>query len=141
MNLLKRATPEKLRSDTRKILDEVVDSCRACQIYAGSPMHFTIRTPEEVVFKQELRLDLMFLDERKPVLHVVDAGMTFQAAAFLASEDSNSVWSASVTDGATSYVGIRHRYSVTRAASFSPIHLRRCARFQRYTTAAIHTFL
>jgi hypothetical protein len=36
----------------------------------------------------------MFLEDRKPVLHVVDAGTTFQAATFLEGEDANSVWNA-----------------------------------------------
>jgi hypothetical protein len=51
-----------------------------------------VRTPDEVVFNQELRMDLMFLEDRQPVLHVVDSGTTFQAASFLTAEDANTVW-------------------------------------------------
>jgi hypothetical protein len=94
LNLLKRATTDLVTSQTKELLEDIAASCQACQIYSGSPMNFTKRTPEEVAFNQELRIDLMFLGERKPVLHVVDAGTTFQAACFLEGEDANAVWTA-----------------------------------------------
>jgi hypothetical protein len=34
----------------------------------------------------------MFMEDRKPVLHVVDAGTTFQAVTFLEGEDAVSMW-------------------------------------------------
>jgi hypothetical protein len=50
--------------------------------------------PYEVIFNQELRIELKFLEDRMPVLRVVYAGTTFQAAILLEGEDSNSVWNA-----------------------------------------------
>jgi hypothetical protein len=94
LSLLRRATPDLVNVETKSTLEEISKACLACQTYSGSPMHFSIRTPEHVVFNQELRTDLMFLEDRKPVLHVVDAGTTFQAATFLDGEDANSVWNA-----------------------------------------------
>jgi hypothetical protein len=78
-------------SDTKGLLEEILKACLACQTFKSSPLHFRSRTPEEVIFNQELRVDIMFLEDRKPVLHVVDAVTTFQAAIFLEGEDSNSV--------------------------------------------------
>jgi hypothetical protein len=94
LKLLKRANPELVTSDTKGLLDEILKACHACQTFSSSPLHFRIRTPAEVIFNQELRIDLMFLEDRKPVLHVVDADTTFQAVIFLEGEDSNSVWNA-----------------------------------------------
>jgi hypothetical protein len=94
LSLLKRANPGLVSGETKDLLDEIVKACHACQTFSTSPLHFRIRTPEEVVFNQELRIDLMFLEDRKPVLHVVNAGTTFQAAIFLDGEDAASVWNA-----------------------------------------------
>jgi hypothetical protein len=58
-----------------------------------------------VVFNQEIRVDLMFLDDRQPVLHVVDAGTTYQAAAFLPGEDSTTVWNTLIRCWSHCYVG------------------------------------
>jgi hypothetical protein len=60
MNVLKRASPESDTKETKPLLDDIVQACQACQVYSSSPLHFSARTPDEVVFNQELRMDLMF---------------------------------------------------------------------------------
>jgi hypothetical protein len=45
------------------------------QKYSSVPIRFQIRTPDDDVFKRELRLDLVFLDQRDPALLVVDAAV------------------------------------------------------------------
>jgi hypothetical protein len=105
INLLRRATLEDVTAETRALLDDIAKHCHACQVYSSAPIRFSLRTPDHVVFNQELRLDLMFVGARVPVLHVVDAGMTFQAATFLAGEDASSVWNGFLKCWPTAFVG------------------------------------
>jgi hypothetical protein len=51
-----------------------------------------VRFPDEVLFKRMVFMDLRFLEDRRPVLHVVDAGTKFQAAIWLTGEGAASVW-------------------------------------------------
>jgi hypothetical protein len=62
------------------------------QKYSGAPIGFQIRTPGDVVFNRYLRLNLVFLDQRDPTLHVVDAGTTYQTVIFLKGEGYVPVW-------------------------------------------------
>jgi hypothetical protein len=57
-----------------------------CLKDSSAPIRFQIRTPDNVVFNRERRLDLVFLDQRDPSLHVVDAGTTYHSAIFLEGE-------------------------------------------------------
>jgi Reverse transcriptase (RNA-dependent DNA polymerase) len=93
LNLLRRATPELITADTKLLLEEVASACHACQTYSSSPLHFQIRTPDDVIFNEEVRIDLVYPEARQAALHIVDAGTTFQAASFLPGEDAISVWS------------------------------------------------
>ncbi len=90
--LLKRADPNKFDSHTTAIIKSIVDACHVCQKFSSKPQSFQIRFPDDVVFNSNILIDLMFLEKRSPVLHIVDAGTGFQAARFLPGEDSTSVW-------------------------------------------------
>jgi hypothetical protein len=68
------------------VLESMNKACHMCQRYSSATIIFKIRTPDDAVLNQELRLDLVFLDQRDPALHVVDAGTTYQAAIFLEGE-------------------------------------------------------
>jgi hypothetical protein len=103
MKLLQRAKPKDLPPETRSLLDETSHTCHACQVYASKPISFQIRNVDDIVFNQEIRLDLMYIDGR-PVLHVVDTGTTFGAATFL-EEKFGSVWNALLRCWSTMYVG------------------------------------
>lgn len=54
-------------------------------------------------------MDLMFLPDRKkktrPVLHIIDAGTRFRAAAFLTKYDSQTLWNTFVKIRSSVYVG------------------------------------
>jgi hypothetical protein len=69
-NLLERAYPEKLKSETWGLLEDIAKLCHACQTYASRPASFQVRFPIEIVFNEELRSDLMTIDG-KAVLHIV----------------------------------------------------------------------
>jgi hypothetical protein len=60
LNLLRRATPKLITADTKLLLEEIAAACHACQTYSSSPLHFQIRTPDDAIFNQEVRIDLVY---------------------------------------------------------------------------------
>ena len=103
-NLLRKATPDLLTGETRSLLDEVSKTCHACQTYSSRPITFQVRFPDRVVFNHEVRLDLCYIDSQ-PVLHIVDVGTNFNAATFLKSEDTSTIWNAFLSIWACMYIG------------------------------------
>jgi hypothetical protein len=70
-DLLKREKPEEMTSETRQTIDKVMQSCHTCQELSRKPLSFSNRDDQgQIVFNQRLSLDIMFLDDRKPVLHI-----------------------------------------------------------------------
>jgi hypothetical protein len=80
--------------DTRAVLAEISAACHTCQTFSRAPLTFQISLPGDVKFNRQIRLDLMFLPKREPVLHVADAGTNFNAATFLKGESSAAIWNA-----------------------------------------------
>jgi hypothetical protein len=93
LKLLKPATPDLVTPETKILIDEIFKAFHDCQVYS-SGSHLSIRTPEDVILNQELRFYLMFLEDIKPALHVLDAGTTFQATKFIEGEDAKCIWNA-----------------------------------------------
>jgi hypothetical protein len=85
----------------------------------SAPIRFQIRTPDDVVFNQELLLDLVFLDQRDPASLAVDAGSTYQAAIFLEGEGFVPVWNAFAKCWIRAYVGDPESITVDSASVFS----------------------
>lgn len=107
-DLLKRADPDGLDSDTRRVLQDISRACEACQRFSPAPLSFKISIPGFSKFNSQLRLDLFWLQDAHgshPVLHVVDTATHLQAASFLSGEDSASVWNAFVRCWSRLYVG------------------------------------
>jgi hypothetical protein len=102
--LLRRATPESLPDDTMKVLQDIRNACHTCQAYSRKPMTFQVRFPNEVVFNQEVSLDIYWL-EKKPALSIVDAGTGFCASRFLAAENVETVWNTFLEAWSLMYVG------------------------------------
>jgi hypothetical protein len=91
LNLLKRARPEQVTTETRKLLNEIVDACTACQTFAPKPLSFRVSIPEEdLVFNDELSMDLMWFDGAA-ALHVIDTATRFSSATFLETQSVDSV--------------------------------------------------
>jgi hypothetical protein len=78
------------------MLEDIAKACHTCMNTSNAPRLFTVRFPDEVIFNRIVFMDLMFLEDRRPVLHVVDAGPKFQAAMWLTGEDVASVWNSFV---------------------------------------------
>jgi hypothetical protein len=104
MNLLRRTRPKGLPPENRILLEDISRACHACQVYASISISFQVRNVDDIVFNQEIRLDLMYIDGR-PALHVVDTGTTFGAATFLDEQSFGSVWNALLRCWSTIYVG------------------------------------
>ena len=73
MNLLRKASPQNIDRRTRYILEKIYRSCDPCQRMSPKPFVFQVSMPDDVVFNNEVIVDLMWL-EGSPVLHVVDRG-------------------------------------------------------------------
>ena len=78
---------------------------------------FQIRDTEDLRFKQEVRLDLIWLDG-KPVLHILDACTNFSAARFLPAEDTATVWNTLLKAWAHLYVGFLESLLVDQGSVF-----------------------
>jgi transposase InsO family protein len=102
--LLRKSCPEEASLATRRVLEEIQAACEVCQELQGRPVSFSVRTPNEVVFNQELYIDLMYI-EKRPVLHVVDAGTRFSSARFLPRSDAQTVWMTFVQMWSLLYIG------------------------------------
>lgn len=117
--LLKRADPDKLPADTRDVLEKISRACKSCEKFEDAPSSFKIRFPDEVMFNRELRIDLMYLEGRKAVLHVVDAGTSFQSAVFLDGEDAASVWNGFVKCWSRLFLGDPERITADHGSVFT----------------------
>jgi Reverse transcriptase (RNA-dependent DNA polymerase) len=102
--LLRKAQYEELPPETRNILEEISHECESCQRHTKGPVYFRIRDVDNVIFNQELYLDLFWI-EKKPVLHIIDRGTRFSAAAFLPAQDAVTVWNTFVRCWVMLYIG------------------------------------
>lgn len=82
LHLLRRAHFEKVTPSTRLLLQNIVDTCDACQRYAPKPYRFRFTLLEDKEFNHSIYVDIFYIDSR-PVLHVVDEATRYQAAQWL----------------------------------------------------------
>jgi hypothetical protein len=125
VNLIKKGRPEQLDQDTLKILEEISNACQVCQRLGPKPVRFKVSIPEEdLVFGDEVSIDLMFLDG-SAVLHVVDTATRFSAAGFLDDHGAaygqsvNGVWLAFIEIWCTMYVGYPNRLRTDSGSIFT----------------------
>jgi len=57
--------------------------CHQCQMHGNAPGRFKFTLRDDLEFNYQVLVDVMFIDG-KPILHVIDAATSFQAARFLA---------------------------------------------------------
>ena len=91
MNLFKKASPDEVDEDTRKILEESHRLCDLCQRMAKKSFLFQFSMPNGIKFKHEVIIDLIKLDG-KPVLHAVDQDAHYSATNFVEDESAETVW-------------------------------------------------
>lgn len=107
--LLRRAHAEDLPPDTRRILEKISEDRQACHRNAPRPLKFKLRDADKLQFNHELLLDIMYLHDeafkQRLVLHMIDAGTRFTAAAFLPAIDVDTVRNNFVKACSSLYVG------------------------------------
>jgi hypothetical protein len=103
LSLLRKAAPEKMRSDTRKDLQAIYDACQACAKTKPKPLVFKASVPDEIIFGHELMIDMCSIGG-KVVLHVIDRGTGFQAAEFAVSQRASDLWEQFLRMWATRYM-------------------------------------
>ena len=118
-NLLKRARPDSVNSDTRNALEEIAKACRNCHQHSPRPYRFRVSIPaDDVKFNHEVAVDLMWLKGR-PLLHIVDTHTRFQNAILLKGESAQDVWDAFVEGWASVYIGYPNRIRSDRGSVFT----------------------
>ena len=121
-NLLRRGYPRYIDTETQKILKEISNECKTCNIYDTRRMHFQVRDKENIRFNQTLLMDIMYLEDQKnrshPVLHIIDEATHFQAATFLKKCDVQTVWIAFLKIWASIYVGFPESLLVDQGSVF-----------------------
>ncbi|KAI1006957.1 hypothetical protein K3495_g1266 [Podosphaera aphanis] len=84
-----------LRADEEfdaSILHKISKLCHQCQLHGRSPGRFRFNIRDDIQFNSEIVVDVMYLDNNRPVLHVVDTATAFQSARFLKSLDAKTTW-------------------------------------------------
>lgn len=91
-NLLRIADPES-EPNLRKMLSEISENWKDCQLHAQAPKRFKLsaRVDEELRYSHEIQVDVMYISQ-KPVLHVVCSHAKFQAASFLTNVSTKTIW-------------------------------------------------
>lgn len=133
-SLLKMARPWETDEGTRRILEEISSRCEACQRFSQAPVRFKVTLPSEenLVFGDELSIDIMFL-EGKAVLHIVDTATRFSAATFLDAhgvtygQSVNGIWLAFVMTWCLVYTGYPNRLRTDQGSAFTSDRWRQLA--------------
>ena len=126
LNLIKRARPSECTEETTNMLRRVSENCDTCQRISQAPMRFKVTLPSEkdLVFGEELSMDLMFID-RNAILHVLDTATRFSSATFLDSNGSEygqtayGVWLAFLECWCTLYTGYPNRLRTDYGSIFT----------------------
>ncbi len=81
-NLLRRARLASVTEDTRRMLDDIVKHCEACQVYVVKPRRFKFTLRDDKDFNHSIYIDVFFID-KTPILQVFDEATRYQAARWL----------------------------------------------------------
>ena len=75
----------------KKVTERLTQFCHQCQMHGTAPGRFKFTLTDDLEFNFQVLVDIMFINNR-PVLHIVDAATSFQAARFLRDMTSKEVW-------------------------------------------------
>ncbi len=75
----------------KKAIDHLTKFCHHCQMNQGSPGRFKFSLKDDYDFNYSVIIDVLYLNN-KPVLQVVDAATSFQAAKFLKDMSARNAW-------------------------------------------------
>jgi hypothetical protein len=126
LNLLQRARPYDTSQGNMQVLQQIASACETCQKLGPKSIRFKVSLPnmEDIVFGDELSIDLMFIDGQA-VLHVVNSATRFSAATFLDSHNGSfgqsveGVWLALIETWFTLYTGYSNRLRIDAGSIFA----------------------
>jgi hypothetical protein len=126
LNLLKRARPDDTSQETMQLLQQIASACEMCQKLGPKPIPFKVSLPniKDIVFGDELSIDLMFIDGQA-VLQVLDTATRFSAATFLDSHNGTfeqnvkRVWIALIDTWLTLYTVYLNRLRIDAKSIFA----------------------
>lgn len=105
-NLLRRARPNDVSPGTLRELQKIARMCNLCQFETAGPRRFKFTLREDKDFNHSIYVDIMSLD-KAPVLHIVDESTRYQAARWLQSVSTESIWRAVRLAWIDTYLGLR----------------------------------
>lgn len=116
--LLKRGTPDRVKPDTPKIIQDIVDKCQGCKRFGIRPYRFRVSIPnEDVIFNHEVAIDLFWIDGN-PVLHIVDTHTGYQNIGLPKSLSAQNFWDVFLEAWVTVYVGLPNRIRADQGSVF-----------------------
>jgi hypothetical protein len=107
----RQTKPHEGTPDTRALLEKITEACKTCQHISKRPYRFRVSMPEDVIFNQDLALDLMWLDGQA-TLHIADTRTLFSSAAILKRQNAEGVWHAFLNAWATLYLGYPYTFKL-----------------------------
>ena len=118
-NLLKRARPQEVNAETRRVLEEIADACTNCHEHRDRPYRFRVSIPaDRLKFNHEVAIDLMWM-KGNPLLHIVDTQTHYQNAILLKGESAQVVWNAFIEGWASVYIGYPNRIKADSGSVFT----------------------
>lgn len=102
--LLRQAEPECLEQETKSLIEEITKACGTCAEISDRPITFSVRTPDDIRFSQELLIDMLYFNNR-PMLHVIDRGTPFSPAKYPRRAHPKTLWNMLVQAWSFLYVG------------------------------------
>ena len=92
INVLKRARPSDVNSETKKMLEDIVARCKQCQTFRSKPTIFRVSLPmDEIVFNHEIEVDIMWIDG-DAIIHIIDRGTRYSVAKYLNPQTAENAW-------------------------------------------------
>lgn len=82
---------EKVGNSTRRVLNEIVQRCDSCKVYAQRPKRFKFELRADKDFNHTVYTEIFYI-EGKPILHMVDESTRYQEGRWLESFSSEALW-------------------------------------------------
>lgn len=118
LNLLKRATPDKMTPSVKKTLADIVKNCSPCQEYGPSASRFRVTMPmDEIVFNHEIEIDIFWIDGN-PVLHIIDRGTRYSVCKYVEKFDGPYLWNLILEFWITVFTGFPSIIAADRQPAF-----------------------
>jgi len=117
--VLKAARPDEMNSEVKEWISTITAACSSCAKYGSKPRRFKITVgTDDLRFNQTVAVDIMYITQKKPVLHIVDEATHFNAACFLTKVSSEKVWKAFMNCWTRTYLGPPDHLRIDQGSQF-----------------------